>query len=170
MWNEVHQVSSEAEMKLKIQYYLPRANAKMPVTERTVTFETRAQRDLFVIVFRRLCRDAWQQFYESKWIKAPEIYQLHRACLRYNNKGRRSPAVVALSNTKMYILNPEKGSLFSSELSGSCALKEINAVASHTNCDTLVTVTGPSSIVSGTGKINVDILLRFFTVEDTQWL
>ena len=104
-------------------------------------------------------------------MNAPEVYQVHRACLRYSIKGKRTSCILALSTTKMYLLNPDvKNLMVAREIAGTCTLKEVESYAIHTNCDTLITIVAGSSLTGGTGKIKVDIMIRFFNTDDCQWL
>ena len=68
-WLEVHQVSPEGELKIKVFFEQQKANVKMPIAERLITFQTRKQRDLYLTVMRRLCRDSWQSFFECRSLR-----------------------------------------------------------------------------------------------------
>lgn len=96
---------------------------------------------------------------------------MHRVCLKYTNKGKRTQITVALSNTKLYLFNNQgKNVTLPKEVIGTCQISAIKSIAAHSNCDTLLTIVGPSSLLGGTGKIDVDLILRFFNPEDAKWL
>ena len=67
-WLETYSVQAVDEKQVSLSFVDAKKNLKMPLDSRVFTFETRTQRDLWVIVFRRLFRDAQQQYLESKLI------------------------------------------------------------------------------------------------------
>ena len=104
-------------------------------------------------------------------MKDPEIYQIHRVCLKYTVKGKRSQTIVALSNSKLYLFGAQgKNESVPKLLLGSCLLSGIKNIVTHSNCDTLITVVASSSLLGGSGKIDVNLILRFYNVPDTKWL
>lgn len=79
---------------------------------------------------------------------------------------------MVVSRNNFYLFEPQgKNTLVPKEITGSCSINGISSIVTHSNCDTLVTIVGPSSLVAGgTGKILVDLILRFYTPEDASWL
>ena len=64
-WFEVYSISSVDGNGLHMDFINPKGNQKNPLIERILYFETQNQRDLWFIVFRRLQREAAQQYYEG---------------------------------------------------------------------------------------------------------
>merc|ERR1712137_82556 len=169
-WLEAYAVSAVGETKLSFAFLDLKKNSKTPTDSRIISLETRTQRDLWVIVMRRLMRDAHQAYFESRWVQAPDVFQLQRLCLKYTSKGKRTQIIVVVSTGALFLFGIQgKNTIVPKELLGTCPLTGISSIVSHSNCDELVTVVGSSSLLGGTGKIDVNVILRFFTSEDAKW-
>lgn len=64
-WLEIYSVEANGDTQLNIYFMIAKAGSKAPLMDRTFSFPAQTKRDLWLIVFRRLVREAWQEYYES---------------------------------------------------------------------------------------------------------
>lgn len=64
-WLEIHSIHPKGDTDIVISFLNPKKNVKSPLDDKLITLETRTQRELWLIVLRRLTRDSHQAFFES---------------------------------------------------------------------------------------------------------
>jgi hypothetical protein len=60
------QEGQESDTQFHLTFVNPKKSVKSPLVTHSFLASTKLQKELWVIVLRRLLRDAWQQFFEGK--------------------------------------------------------------------------------------------------------
>ena len=103
--------------------------------------------------------------YSENWVKEPEIYQIHRLCLRYSLKGKRTPTCILLSTYKIYEFSLQKQLITPRELKFSAPISNVKLICDYKNVDTLMTV-----VIMSEENEEETFTLRFYYKDDKKWL
>jgi len=90
---------------------VPSASHNMDLSEKVIIAETPDAMDEWFIIMRALVRDAWQALFESQYISAPDVYQVHFFAEKINRKGKSQVRCIVVSTEKVYNIDVKAGTL-----------------------------------------------------------
>eukprot|EP01095_Lingulamoeba_sp_RSL-Kostka_P000489 TRINITY_DN10778_c0_g1_i1.p1 TRINITY_DN10778_c0_g1~~TRINITY_DN10778_c0_g1_i1.p1 ORF type:complete len:290 (+),score=54.12 TRINITY_DN10778_c0_g1_i1:127-996(+) len=142
---------------------------KTPMKKITFKLETFTQRDLYIIIMRRICRDVHQEYFESKYIQEPEVYQMHRHCIRYDTKGHKTRLCIAISTGQVYGFSVHKEYLIPDKILWSFKYENIKSFNRFSNQQNLICIKLNTPIVTHKGEKDT-ITILFYDTADLMWL
>ena len=107
----------------------------------------------------------------GKWVKEPDIYRVHRACVQYTTKGKTSPMVLAVSTGRLLAFSTSRSGLAPQELMWSIEVAKLTGTASYEDHTELLAISAPGQFPATKVKAESDDLtISFFSEGDRAWL